>query len=81
MVAAAAVLPLVAGLRGSGDAPSFRDIGEDVRKRIRVQYCSANFSRKKPTCGLPPFGGVAALFSVVSVHPPVRWFVGFWCCF
>ena len=36
LVAAAAVPPLAAGLRGSGDAPSFRDIGEDVRKRIRL---------------------------------------------
>ena len=38
---------------------------------LRMRYCSANFSRKKPTWGLPPFGGVAALVSAVDVHPPV----------
>ena len=42
---------------------------------LRIRYCSAYFSRKKPTGGLPHFGGVAALVSVVGVHPPV---VGLW---
>ena len=36
---------------------------------LRMRYCSANFSRQKPTWGLPPFGGVAALVSAVGVHP------------
>ena len=34
--AAAAVLPLVAGLRGSGEFPCFRKFGEGGRKRIRL---------------------------------------------
>ena len=36
---------------------------------LRMRYCSANFSCKKPTWGLPPSGGVAALVSAVGVHP------------
>ena len=36
LVAAVAVPPLVAGLRGSVDAPSFRDFGEGGRERIRL---------------------------------------------
>ena len=38
---------------------------------LRMRCRSANFSRKKPTWGLPPFGGVAALVFAVDVHPPV----------
>ena len=36
LVSAAAVHPLVAGLPGSGDTPSFRNFGEGGRKRIRL---------------------------------------------
>ena len=38
---------------------------------LRMRYCSANFSDKKPTWGLPPSGGVATLVSAVNVRPPV----------
>ena len=34
---------------------------------LRMRYCSANFSCKKPTWGLPLFGGVAALVRAASV--------------
>ena len=33
---------------------------------LRMRYCSANFSHKKPTWGLPHAGGVAALVSFCS---------------
>ena len=38
---------------------------------LRMRYCSANFSHKKPTWGLPHSGGVAALVAAASVHKPV----------
>ena len=38
---------------------------------LRMRYCSTNFSNKKPTWNLPPFGGVAALVAAVAVHPLV----------
>ena len=38
---------------------------------LRMRYCSANFSCKKPTWGLPSFGGVAALVRTQSVSAPV----------
>ena len=38
---------------------------------LRMRYCSANFSRKKPTWGLPLSGGVAALVRAASVCIPV----------
>ena len=43
---------------------------------LRMRYCSANFSRKKPTWWLPPVGGVADLVSAVGVHPPVVGLLG-----
>ena len=39
-----------------------------------MRYCSVNFSHKKPTLGLPHFGGVAVLVSAAVVHPPVAGF-------
>ena len=36
-----------------------------------MRYCSANFSCKKRTWGLPSFGGVAALVCAASVPTPV----------
>ena len=33
---------------------------------LRMRYCSPNFSHKKPTLGLPRFGGVAVLVSAVT---------------
>ena len=38
---------------------------------LRMRYCSADFSRKKPTWGLPHSGGVAVLVSAVDAHPSV----------
>ena len=38
---------------------------------LRMRYCSANFSCKKPTWGLPSFGGVAALVRAQSVSTPI----------
>ena len=38
---------------------------------LRMWYCSANFSHKKPTWGLPHSGGVAALVAAASVPPVV----------
>ena len=38
---------------------------------LRMRYCSATFSRKKPTWGLPPSGGVAVLVSAVDAHQSV----------
>ena len=38
---------------------------------LRMRYCSAYFSRKKPTWGLPHSGGVAVLVSAVDTHPSV----------
>ena len=38
---------------------------------LGMRYCSANFSRKKPTRGLPHSGGVAVLVSAVDTHPSV----------
>ena len=45
---------------------------------LRMRYCSANFSCKKPTCGLPHSGGVAALVGTASFRPTVAGFSGFW---
>ena len=36
---------------------------------LRMRYCSTNFSNKKLTWKLPPFGGVAALVAAAAVHP------------
>ena len=38
---------------------------------LRMRYCSANFSCKKPTWRLPQSGGVAALVAVTSVRMAV----------
>ena len=38
---------------------------------LGMRYCSANFSRKKPTSGLPHSGGVAVLVSAVDAHQSV----------
>ena len=38
---------------------------------LRMRYCSANFSHKKPTWGLPHSGGVAALVDTATFRPTV----------
>ena len=38
---------------------------------LRMRHCSANFSLKKPTWGLPHSGGVAVLVSAVDAHQSV----------
>ena len=38
---------------------------------LRMRYCSANFSRKKPTWGLPHSGRVAVMVSAVGTHASV----------
>ena len=38
---------------------------------LRMRYCFANFSCKKPTWRLPHSGGVAALVYAASLHPLV----------
>ena len=38
---------------------------------LRIRYCSANFSHKKTTWGLPHSGGVAVLVDAASVRPLV----------
>ena len=43
---------------------------------LRMRYCSANFSHKKPTWGLPHSGGVAALVDTASFRPTVAGFRG-----
>ena len=45
---------------------------------LRMRYCSAIFSQKKPTWGLPHSGGVAALVDTVSFRPTVAGSPGSW---
>ena len=40
-------------------------------RSLRMRYCSSNFSHKKPTWGLPAFGGVAVLVSVATARSSV----------
>ena len=40
---------------------------------LRMRYCSVNFFHKKPTWGLPHFGGVAVLISAATARS-----FGFW---
>ena len=43
---------------------------------LRMRYCSAKFSCRKPTWGLPHSGGVAALVGTASFRPTVAGFRG-----
>ena len=42
-----------------------------INGSLRMRYCSANFSHKKPTWGMPHFGGVAVLVSAATARSSV----------